>query len=241
MVILAEPMHARPRPAGQLAWLRDGWPEYVFHDQESARHLGRIRELFAGLELVLLDGVEIVAAGWAVPMRWSGALDDLPTGYTDSLARALDAYDTGGQPDTLAILAAQVRPDRQGRGLAGELLQALAGLAPVRHRVICPVRPTRKARYPLTPIDRYVHWRRPDGTPFDPWLRTHVRAGGRILTTAPRSQVITGTVAEWQRWTGLEFPESGDFVIPDGLATLRVELAADQGSYAEPNVWVQHR
>ncbi|GAB3967271.1 hypothetical protein GCM10027615_16380 [Plantactinospora veratri] len=271
-MIIAEPLHARPRPAEKLAWLRDGWPEFVFHDQGTARHLGRIRELFAGLEVVLLDDdveghpggdghaggdvdgrargdvhghptgdAEIVAAGWAVPLRWTGAVDDLPTGYTDSLARALEAYDAGEPPDTLAILAAQVRPDRQGRGLAGKLLRALGDLAPVRHRVICPVRPTRKARYPLTPIDRYAGWTRPDGTPFDPWLRTHLRSGGRILTTAPRSQVITGTVAEWQRWTGLEFPDSGEFVIPDGLSTLHVELAADSGSYVEPNIWVRHR
>ncbi|MGI5146210.1 hypothetical protein ACQEVC_07410 [Plantactinospora sp. CA-294935] len=257
MAITAEPLHARPRPTEELAWLGDGWPEFVFHDGETARHLGRIRELFAGLELVLLDhaeeragkraeeragnGAEIVAAGWAVPLRWTGAVDDLPSGYTDSLARALDAYDAGDPPDTLAILAAQVRPDRQGRGLAGKLLRALRDLAAAQHRVICPVRPTRKARYPLTPIDRYADWTRPDGTPFDPWLRTHVRLGGRIIATAPRSQVITGTAAEWQRWTGLELPDSGEYVIPDGLSTLHVDLDADRGSYVEPNIWVQHR
>ncbi|AVT36208.1 hypothetical protein [Plantactinospora sp. BB1] len=259
MVIIAEPLHARPRPAENLAWLGDGWPEFVFHDQETGRHIGRIRELFANLELVLLDDDvdrpaggadvdrhvrgdgEIVAAGWAVPLRWTGAVDDLPTGYTDSLARALEAYDAGEPPDTLAILAAQVRPDRQGRGLAGKLLRALGDLAPAHHRVICPVRPTRKARYPLTPIDRYAGWTRPDGTPFDPWLRTHVRLGGRVVTTAPRSQVITGTVTEWQRWTGMEFPDSGEFVIPDGLSTLHVDLATDSATYVEPNIWVRHR
>ncbi|MEQ4305245.1 hypothetical protein ABNF97_28350 [Plantactinospora sp. B6F1] len=271
MVIIAEPLHARPRTSGELAWLGDGWPEFIFHDQGTARLLGRIRELFAGLELVLLDDADrppdadadadagnndadadddnndagngggIVAAGWAVPLCWSGAVDDLPTGYTDALARALGAYDAGHSPDTLAILAAQVRPDRQGQGLAGKLLRALGDLVPAQHRVICPVRPTRKARYPLTPIDRYAGWTRPDGTPFDPWLRTHVRLGGRILATAPRSQVITGTVAEWQRWTGLEFPDSGEYVIPDGLGTLRIDLGADRGTYVEPNVWVRHR
>ncbi|MEO3925260.1 hypothetical protein ABGB07_15525 [Micromonosporaceae bacterium B7E4] len=273
MAITTEPLHTRPRPSEELAWLGDGWPEFVFHDGGTARHLGRIRELFADLELVLLDhaekragqraeerpgngaeerpgngaeerpgnGAEIVAAGWAVPLRWTGAVDDLPSGYTDSLARALDAYDAGDPPNTLAILAAQVRPDRQGRGLAGKLLRALGDLAAAQHRVICPVRPTRKARYPLTPIDRYAGWTRPDGTPFDPWLRTHVRLGGRIIATAPRSQVITGTAVEWQRWTGLEFPDSGEYVIPDGLSTLHVDLDADRGSYVEPNIWVQHR
>jgi hypothetical protein len=30
--------------------------------------------------------------------------------------------------------------------------------------LIAPVRPTLKHRYPLTPIERYLSWRRPDGT-----------------------------------------------------------------------------
>jgi hypothetical protein len=40
------------------------------------------------------------------------------------------------------------------------------------------------------------------------------------------------------------FPEPGEYVIPGGLATLRI--AADpgvglRGEYAEPNVWPRHR
>ena len=30
------------------------------------------------------------------------------------------------------------------------------------------------------------------------WRRTHWRLGGKIIATAPRSQTITGTVAEWE-------------------------------------------
>jgi len=219
-----------------------GWPEFIFHDQETERYLGRVRELFSDLELVLLDDEEIVAAGWAVPLRWNGRINDLPTGYSDSLARAVAVHDAGESPDTLAILAAQVRPDREGKGLAGELLTALRHLADQAEwpRVICPVRPTLKARYPLTPIERYVQWTRPDGAPLDPWTRTHWRLGARVLAPAPRSQVITGTVAEWQTWTGMAFPDSGDYVIPNGLSTLHVDREADQGVYIEPNVWLQH-
>ncbi|GAA1396497.1 50S ribosomal protein L36 [Catellatospora coxensis] len=244
MSLTAEPMHARPRPPEQLeALFGEGWPEFIFHDPETRLHIGRIRELFAGLELVLLDGDEPVAAGWAVPLCWNGEVSDLPAGYNDSLARALAAYDAGSTPDTHAVLAAQVHPDRQGAGLAARLLAALCEDAARRGRtrVICPVRPTHKARYPLTPIERYQAWTRPDGLPQDPWLRTHVRMGARVLAAAPRSQVITGSVADWESWTGLALPDTGDYVIPEGLSTLRVDREADTGVYAEPNVWVQHR
>jgi hypothetical protein len=244
MAITVEPMHSRPRPEDQLARLfAGGWPEFIFHDQQTKRYIGRVRELFADLELVLLDGDEIVAAGWAVPLRWSGAIDDLPAGYNDSLARAVEGHVAGAAPDALAILAAQVRSGRQGKGLASELLLALRNLADQSSwpRVICPVRPALKARYPLTPVGRYIQWTRPDGAPLDPWIRTHWRLGARVLTPAPRSQVITGTIDEWQTWTGMAFPDSGDYVIPDGLSTLHIDRDNDHGIYIEPNVWMQHQ
>jgi hypothetical protein len=56
------------------------------------------------------------------------------------------------------------------------------------------------------PIERYATWRRADGLLFDPWLRVHERRGATILTLEPRSLRITGTVAEWEEWTGKSYP-----------------------------------
>src|SRR4029079_16625356 len=93
-----------------------------------------------------------------------------------------------------------------GRGLA--CVGALARRHGLR-RLIAPVRPSWKERYPITPIERYVTWRRADGQLFDPWMRLHERLGARVSTPLPRSMRITGTVAEWEEWTGLAFPEDG--------------------------------
>lgn len=107
--------------------------------------------------------------------------------------------------------------------------------------LIAPVRPNWKTRYPLTPIERYVLWLRPDGQPFDPWIRTHVRLGGRIGPALPKAMSITGSVAEWEAWTDMVFPESGAYVFPDGLAPLTIDREGDSGSYWEPNVWLIHQ
>jgi GNAT superfamily N-acetyltransferase len=232
VAIVVEPYRARPR-----ADLGGGWPEFIFHDALAARYLDDVRERYADLELAVVDDGELVGAGWGVPLAWDGTVADLPEGYGDALGRSL----AGAAPDTFAVMAAEVRADRRGRGVAGTLLTALADLAGGRGwpQVVCPVRPTHKSRYPLTPIERYVRWTRPDGEPFDPWIRTHTRLGARILAPAPRSQVITGTVAEWESWTAMAFPEPGEYVIPGGLSPLRI--AGDRGEYVEPNVWLRHR
>ena len=97
-----------------------------------------------------------------------------------------------------------------------------------------------KGRYPLTPIDRFAYWTRGDGSPLDPWVRSHVRLGARIIAVAPQSQTMTGTVPQWESWTNMKFPDSDEYVIPDGLATLHIDRDTDQGTYVEPAVWLQH-
>ena len=39
----------------------------------------------------------------------------------------------------------------------------------------------------------------------------------------------------------MTLPASGEYVIPGGLSTLRIDYDADEGRYVEPNIWVQHR
>ena len=102
------------------------------------------------------------------------------------------------------------------------------------------MRPSLKERYPLTPIGHYVGWRREDGQLFDPWMRIHERLGARVCTPLPESLRITGTVAEWESWTGMAFPESGEYVFPEGLAPVYIDRESDRGSYWEPNVWMVH-
>jgi hypothetical protein len=87
----------------------------------------------------------------------------------------------------------------------------------------------------------YVAWRRPDGLPADAWLRVHERAGGQIARVAPDSMAITGSIAEWRTWTGLDFPVSGPYVLDGALEPVQIDLEADRGEYHDANVWVIHR
>ncbi|GAA3506399.1 hypothetical protein GCM10019016_135140 [Streptomyces prasinosporus] len=244
MHLRVERTDARVRPDEQMRELfSEGFPAFITADRLVKEYIGRVREWFADLDLVLVDenGVP-VASGWGVPIRWDGRPETLPTGYTDALVRAVEGRERHVAADTLVICGAIVTPSLKGRGLAGETLKALrraagdAGLA----RVVAPVRPTTKARYPLTPIETFMRWTREDGTALDPWIRTHQRLGAEIVSAAPASQTMTGTVAEWERWTGMVFPESGDYVIPDGLGLLRISRSDDRGVYREPNVWMRH-
>jgi hypothetical protein len=245
VTVTVERSDARTWPEDVLNELFAGaFPRFITADLEAKKYIGRVREWFTDLDIMLVDEHEVpVATGWGVPIRWNGKLPDLPAGYTDTTRRAVQDREHGVSPDTFVICGGIVSRGRTGQGLAGELVKALCDLAPPAGctRVIAPVRPTLKPVYPLTPIDTFAWWTRDDGAPLDPWLRTHWRVGGKIIATAPSSQTMTGTVSEWESWTGMVFPSSGEYVIPGGLSILHVDRDEDSGRYVEPNVWVQHR
>lgn len=245
MSFTVERFDARTWPDAVLEPLfADAFPAFISADPVAAVYIGRIREWFAELNIMLVDEDDRPAAvGWGVPIRWSGEITDLPTGYTDTIRRAVEDHLLDQQPDTFVICGGIVDRSRARQGVAGELITALRDLpaAADLSRVTAPVRPTLKSTYPLIPIDTFARWTRPDGTPLDPWLRTHVRLGGRIIATAPHSQTMTGTADQWHTWTGLDFISTGRYVIPGGLDTLYVDIEHDLGTYTEPNVWIQHR
>lgn len=223
------------------AWerTRDTLPEYNNHGDVLNRYWHRLADERPDYQFFLLgDSGEVLTRAHSQPLHWNGTIADLPAGIDGAIARGLDE----GDANVLCALLVTVPRDVQHRGLSGAALQAMRDLARAHGlgSLIAPVRPSWKERYPLVPIERYITWRRADGLLFDPWMRVHERLGATILESEPRSLRITGTVAEWEEWTRMSFPEDGDYWFPGGLATLAIDRNPDRGSYWEPNVWMRH-
>jgi GNAT superfamily N-acetyltransferase len=215
------------------------FPEYMNHNEPGSLYWQRLYEDFPDFQVALVDGDRLLAEAHAIPLPWDGTLEDLPSGWDEGFLRAMES---NRKHTALMAIAISVAPEHQGKQLSSRMIGTFtdnARAAGLAEGVVAPVRPTLKARYPLVPIERYVGWRRNDGAHFDPWIRVHEVVGGTILAPAPRSMVITGTAAEWEEWTGMPFPEDGEYVFPGGLATLVVEDGL--GTHVEPNVWIHHR
>ena len=191
-------------------------------------------------------------------------------------------------PNALSAIAITVRADRRGLSLAETLIKTLKQTAQDAgfKAMVVPVRPTKKAEVPFVPMETYVRWTQdktpPDHSitgekdpddrsaaffktdstlealPFDPWLRKHVRLGGRIVKVAPLSTYVRGSIADWEKWTGLDLRalltkttkgvkddarsngEPKEISFPGGLAPLKVFERDDVCEYVEPNVWLHH-
>jgi GNAT superfamily N-acetyltransferase len=213
------------------------FPEFMHHNEPGGRWWSSLYDHFPAFQLALLDADELVAEGHSLPVPWDGSADGLPSGWDEAFELGMT---TEEPPTALSALVISVRPERQGEGLAARMIEAFRDAAQDQglRDLIAPVRPTWKERYPLIPIERYMLWRRDDGSHFDPWLRVHERAGGEIVAPAPESMVMDAPVADWEEWTGMRFPEDGTYVFPGALAPL--EVRGGIGRHVEPNVWVRH-
>jgi hypothetical protein len=222
----------------------DVWPEYNQHGQVLNRYWGQLYDIFPEWQFFLCDpsNDEVLAEGHTIPVAWDGSDGGLGPGIDETIAAGFQLRAAGGQPTCACALAAEIPARHRGRHLSGVLLRAMARLAREAglNTLIAPVRPSLKDRYPTIPIERYALWTRPDGSPFDPWVRVHTLLGARIGPVIPRSLRITGTVPEWESWTQMRFPETGDYVFPAGLTTVHIEHERDLGEYWEPNIWIIH-
>jgi GNAT superfamily N-acetyltransferase len=225
------PVTPEIRSSAAFSEIRRAWPEIVLHDAISNAHWGRLYEEQPEFQFVLVDDGELLAEGNSIPV--SG----MPASWREALRSGFER----GSADRLCALAILIDPDRQRRGLSRLMLEHMRGLAFERDwDLVAPVRPSLKHRYPLTPIERYVEWRRDDGLLFDPWLRAHERLGAELVGIAENSLVAEGTVAELEQWSGLSFPESGSYVVEGALVPVEIDRERDHGSYREPNVWMRH-
>jgi GNAT superfamily N-acetyltransferase len=225
------PVDPEIRASPEFSALRRAWPEIVFHDQVSNLYWGRLYDERPDFQFALVDEGRVIAEGNSIPISGlpQGWRDAFPSGFGDD------------EPDRLCALAILIDPDRQGGGLSRVMLEHMRGLASERGwELVAPVRPTLKHRYPLTPMERYIEWRREDGLLFDPWLRAHERLGAELIGVAPDSLIAEGTVAELEGWCGLVFPESGRYVVEGTLVPVEIDRELDRGSYREPNVWMRH-
>jgi GNAT superfamily N-acetyltransferase len=235
----------RPDLIERVYEVQHTWPAFMSKDPVANALNWQIASAFPSLCAVATDEQDtVVAAGRAVPFTLAEpGRGSLPDGGLDRvLIWAFDDKAMGRATTIASAVDIVVGRDHQGTGLSHRMLAAMrdavraAGLS----QLVAPVRPNAKHQQPLLPMAEYITLLRDDGLPVDPWLRVHVRAGGRILRVAPASMVMVGSLAQWREWTGLPFDRTGDVIVPLALVPVHCDVEQDHGVYVEPNVWVEH-
>jgi GNAT superfamily N-acetyltransferase len=233
------------RPLIFASELDSVWPEFMRQDPVAQLYFAPsildhyLDYAFAGVA----DG-KVVARAFSVPFAFHiDGRAELPDGGWDEVIRwAHDDRMTGRAPNALSALEISLLPEARGGGNSRALLDAMKACAKANGfaEMFAPVRPNQKHLHPFMPMREYVDTIGADSFPADSWLRTHFRAGARLVKIAPYSMTIVGSVAEWSRWTGMSFDRSGEVAIAGALVPVTVSLEHDYAVYVEPNVWVRY-
>jgi hypothetical protein len=222
----------------QAAWSALGFlnftrAHFAFYQQLLEEH--------ADCQLLLCDEVTgyPVAVGNCVPLACD--FDNLPPEGWDWIVET--AANGAGRRNALGALAISVPGIHRGKGVARRMIEEFSHLAQRKRLdgVIAPVRPSEKHRHPFIPLEDYLGWTDAKGRLFDPWLRSHASAGGRIIKPAERSMVVEEPVAFWEMWSGRTFDESGNYAVEGALTPVSIDLERGMGRYIEPNVWFAYR
>ncbi len=198
----------------------------------------QILEEHADCQLCLVDeetGYPVAVATCA-PVACKD-LDQLPAEGWDWIVQSAGEKKTA--PNLIGGLGISVSRAHRSKGLARLMIKAMGVLAQKRgfDGVVIPVRPTAKTKHQSVPIHDYIGWTDENGRAYDPWLRSHLAAGGKIVGAATKSMVVNEPVAFWETWSGRTFPESGAYEIDGALTPVMIDVEKDRGAYEEPNVW----
>ncbi|WP_099158240.1 GNAT family N-acetyltransferase [Virgibacillus ndiopensis] len=237
-------LEERPGLESELNKLHSiGWIKYMREDPIAVKYWDKLLHWFPEFQFILLnEESKPVACGNSIPFDWDSNEDNLPTGWDGVFEKGILDYENNIQPNSLSALAIVIHPEFRGKGLSEKMVKEMKDIAIKSNlrNMVAPVRPSLKFKYPLIPMEEYIKWLRDDGTPFDPWIRTHFMTGASIIKVAEKSMVIPASVNEWEKWTDMKLLSSGSYVINEGLVPLEIDKTANKGVYIEPNVWMRH-
>lgn len=225
--------------------LLTAFPEFMYHNETANLYWKELYRSFPEYQFAMCssDDNTPVALGNSFPLQRKGPLKMLPDeGLEWGLRTAVEQFHAGMEPNAICAFQVIVADKARRRGFSFKAVQAMIdiGKSQKLNELIAPVRPNRKSEYPELSMEEYIGLKRDDGLPLDDWLRVHARLGGEIIKICHESYTVKGSVADWEKWTGMVFPASGLYNVEGALAPVEIDLELDHGIYTEPNVWMKH-
>lgn len=222
---------------------RISYPVFILEDNATIHHdWRRIYTDFIDYQIVLAKEGKVAAFANSIPLFVPDDAVSLPDeGWDWALATGYKQFDEKIKPNVLIGLSVVVNPEMRGSGLSKACLFEFKKLARSKglKKIYIPVRPTRKPDFPEIPFEEYID-KKTDGRCFDPWLNLHYSLGGKFIGVCRRSMRTVADLATWKKWTGIDFPKSGQYIVPRALDKITVDKENDQAVYLEPNVWIEH-
>ena len=224
------------------AAIQDAFPNIILCSKVIAEYWDRVEFYFPEYQIFLIENNQILGFINAIPLYWESPMSDLPEeGWDWMLKKGVNDYETGIGPNTLGGLQVIVTKENLGKGYSKTLILEAKRIDKeigFKHFII-PIRPTFKSRYPNMEMEEYINMK--DGKNIhDPWIRTHLRGGAKIISICSKSMHIDGSVIFWEDLMNCRVEKSGYHIVDGALNPVHIDLENNHGTYYEENIWVSY-
>ncbi len=219
------------------------FPEVIIRSKHIATYWPKLEEYFPESQLYLLDeDKNVIAFMNTIPFFWDNALDALPDqGWDWMLQKGIEDYENKIKPNTLGGLQVIVPKEHQKKGYSRKMIAAAKKLVAEMNykRCVIPIRPILKHLEPETKMTTYMHLQKQNKT-YDPWIRTHLSSGAKILKVCSQSMKVYGDVQFWNELSKEKIQKSGQYKISGALNLIDINVENDYGEYLEENIWIAY-
>jgi hypothetical protein len=219
------------------------FPTFLYYTEIAANTWDKMIEYYKDYQLLFLHDESIVCVFNCMPMNHDFSDEELPeNAFEWGMEKGLKDFEDGKEINAALGVQIIIPEEYQGKGISSLVVAEIKNMCVKMgiRKLIIPIRPTLKSRYPINDMEHYIYWKNENGLPFDPWIRVHVKQKGKIIGTCTNAVEIKGTVEKWEKWTNMKFPESGMYVVEGALCPVMIDRENNLGAYIEPNVWVSY-
>jgi GNAT superfamily N-acetyltransferase len=231
---------------GKVHWeiVKTIYPPILLHSPVANKYWNKLVEYFPDHQIFIIDeNNNVIGFANTIPFFWNKALKKLPdTGWDWLLEKGILDHEKGVKPNNLGGLQVGIAKHYQGKGFSKIIIKEVLKLAKENKydNFIIPIRPTYKHKYPLISMKKYIKWKK-DDIIFDPWLRTHVAGGARIIKICKKSMTYGGSLEEWAEKSGISIVGSGKYIVEGALQPVKIDVKKNTGVYYDPNIWIYYK
>ncbi|NND05233.1 MAG: hypothetical protein HKN87_02535 [Saprospiraceae bacterium] len=219
------------------------FPEVIFQSEVVGSCWTKVEQYFPDFQRILIGSAgQLIGFINTLPLKLDVELGNLPAeGWDWLMQKGISDFEDGSDPNCLGGLQVVVAKEHQGKGFSKTLIvegQRIQRQLQFRNFII-PIRPTLKHKHPKVSMLNYLKKQENDKI-YDPWIRTHVKTGAKIIGVCSKSMHIQAKLSYWEKLLDQRITETGDYQIPGALNLVRIDIETGHGEYLEENIWINH-
>jgi len=223
--------------------MQEIWPKIILQSDVVKTYYDQLFQYFPNYQKVCINTEnEVIGFINTIPIHWEKSLEDLPEeGWDWLIQKGISDYKNNIVPNTLGGLQIGISKAYQGRGLSKKIVEIGKSIQRKSKfkNFILPIRPTLKHLHPRLSMEEYL-LKKTAGKIYDPWIRIHNAGGAKIIKVCHRSMVIEGSITDWEKWSGMKFEKTGNYILEGALHEILMDLAASKSIYYEANIWLYY-